>query len=470
LISALRTALGSSTMGPETIEAFTVVYRLVKHMMLRGVDSSLPMPALPTKAQADAVVQTWQTAKQDIGLEDTGVLFFKLLFAQYPQALGLFIGFKHDEAAPPASSDEEDDYMPQPQSEGAERRVHTRKDPPQVLAEAKPAERRRCPATGLSPPPQRSTSSVSPSRSKRLSSFERKPAAADGIARRSVKPESVQPAQPTRPTDKTPDLEAQGTFENARKMTQSTQQLLQKATRVTMNSASEEAMALEIQRLAGLEKQQQRWAWLTSLRLIPTLCILIGMSLSIYQSDLVCWALYGGASSFRHSEMPIEDFCADNTGFALLLGGDSVTATPTTTASQPPNYTEAPVVSALSAEEVAAIAETVTNAVVAAMARSHVQDRIITTEEVPAFQSGLQVPDSRLVHQQFDLNDAVSNYLAVVGLIYALIFSQQYAGAISRQREIEDSLAKESGGIQICMNLVRVLDDRVCIIHTPIFQ
>ena len=62
--------------------------------------------------------------------------------------------------------------------------------------------------------------------------------------------------------------------------------------------------------------------------------------------------------------------------------------------------------------------------------------------------------------QQFDVNDAISNYLAVVGLIYALIFSQQYVSAISRQREIEDSLATEAGGIQICTNLVRILDDR----------
>lgn len=487
LISALRTALGASIVGPETVEAFTVVYRLVKHMMLRGIDSSLAMPALPTDEQANAVVRIWQMAKEQIGLEDTGILFFKLLFAQYPQALGLFVGFKHNEAPPPASSDEEDDYLPAPaesQSHGGESRVHGRKDPPQVLAAANPAERPRvCPVSGLSPRPQReadpspahhesdtrrdttlqgsgvarSTQNASPSRSKRLSSLERKPAAADGTTRRSVKLVD----QPTKPADETPDLEAQGAFENSRKMTQSTQQVLQKATRVTMNHASEEALALEIQRLAELEKQQQRWAWLTPLRLIPTLCILIGVFLSLNQSNLACWALYGGASSFRHSEMAIEDFCADNTGLALFLGGELVTATTTATAAQTPNYTEAPVVSALSADDVAAIAETVTNAVVAAMARSNIQDRTITSEEAP---------DSRLVQQQFDLNDAVANYLAVVGLIYALIFSQQYAGAISRQREIEDSLAQESGGIQICMNLVRVLDDRVCIFRAPIFQ
>ena len=48
----------------------------------------------------------------------------------------------------------------------------------------------------------------------------------------------------------------------------------------------------------------------------------------------------------------------------------------------------------------------------------------------------------------------------VVGLVYALIFSQQYADAQQRLREIQDALSSEAGGIHICMNLVRVLDDR----------
>jgi len=59
-----------------------------------------------------------------------------------------------------------------------------------------------------------------------------------------------------------------------------------------------------------------------------------------------------------------------------------------------------------------------------------------------------------------DVNDAISNFLGVVGLVYALIFSQQYADAQQRLREIQDNLSTEAGGIHICMNLVRVLDDR----------
>ena len=51
-------------------------------------------------------------------------------------------------------------------------------------------------------------------------------------------------------------------------------------------------------------------------------------------------------------------------------------------------------------------------------------------------------------------------HTGVVGLVYALIFSQQYADAQQRLREIQDNLSTEAGGIHICMNLVRVLDDR----------
>ena len=64
------------------------------------------------------------------------------------------------------------------------------------------------------------------------------------------------------------------------------------------------------------------------------------------------------------------------------------------------------------------------------------------------------------LEQRFDLNDAIANFLGVVGLVYALIFSQQYADAQQRLREIQDSLSSEAGGIHICMNLVRVLDDK----------
>ena len=64
------------------------------------------------------------------------------------------------------------------------------------------------------------------------------------------------------------------------------------------------------------------------------------------------------------------------------------------------------------------------------------------------------------MEQRFDLNDAIANFLGVVGLVYALIFSQQYADAQQRLREIQDSLSSEAGGIHICMNLVRVLDDK----------
>jgi len=159
--------------------------------------------------------------------------------------------------------------------------------------------------------------------------------------------------------------------------------------------------------------------------------------------------------------MKIEETCHGHSGFAVFLG---VGQEPVPNDIEPERAVEPSGSPNLSADDIALLLEAVRNgndAINLLVATSLQSGGVSNTSALAQFgvSSSIAGLGGSLV-QQFDVNDAISNYLAVVGLIYALIFSQQYASAISRQREIEDSLATEAGGIQICMNLVRILDDR----------
>eukprot|EP01043_Picozoa_sp_COSAG02_P068248 COSAG02_NODE_11265_length_1757_cov_3.639324_2_plen_412_part_01 len=121
LVSTLHAAFGPEVMNAGMTQAYVTVYRVVKHTMLSGAgeDDLGPPPTLPTAEQADAVVKTWATAKEQVGLQDVGQLFFKTLFSQHPQSMGLFSRFQHGEATPPDTSEEEDDYIPPPAGQAA---------------------------------------------------------------------------------------------------------------------------------------------------------------------------------------------------------------------------------------------------------------------------------------------------------------------------------------------------------------
>ena len=496
LVSTLHTAFGPEVMNAGMTQAYVTVYRVVKHTMLSGAgeDNLGPPPALPTEEQAAAVVKTWTVAKDQVGLQDVGQLFFKTLFSQHPQAMGLFSRFKHGEETPPDTSEEEDDYSPAPAGRAAlpepkALSMSASEPEPQVSSVALPEpkvssvsasepapqlglvhELRSQP--GLSPeaeaiPDKKPESEMVPSssfqgrsrgrtgnangdstpRSMRLSSFKNK--------------DSLERAASNGPGGDGNSLSRrQPSSETSGSMTESTQLLLKNTTRVTMNRESEEAMALEIKRLAQMEANQRKWAWITSLRLMPTLTVIFGFIFIILQPDVVCWALYSGARSFWTPEMNIEEVCPGHSGLAVFLGaGGEVVPDELPIAAV--ESSESP---HLSEGDIALLLEAVRNgndAVNLLVATSLQSGGVVNSSTLALFtaSSNSAAAGGSLV-QQFDVNDAISNYLSVVGLIYALIFSQQYASAISRQREIEDSLATEAGGIQICMNLVRVLDDR----------
>ena len=509
LVSTLHAAFGPEVMNAGMTQAYVTVYRVVKHTMLLGAgeDDLGPPPTLPTAEQADAVVKTWATAKEQVGLQDVGQLFFKTLFSQHPQSMGLFSRFQHGEATPPDTSEEEDDYIPPPADQAA---VPTPKlakssNPPTPTVAPEPelepepepeSEPEPEPASVLelrseleSKPQQTISDKPDPQPSHRSHRLSRTRAHTDGAALSSGCDQMIEGASsgnddifafkkrrkrlvsyskhPASGSDDDRQLGKRKSTSSEKSdavlMTESIQQLLHKTTRVTMNTESEKAMAQEIQRLAQLEAKQKKWAWLTSLRLMPTLTIIAGFIFIILQPDLVCWALYSGSSSFWSTDMKIEEVCQGHSGLAVFLGAgqeivpDPEPELPIRAVANPgsPNLSEA---------EIALLIEAVRNgndAINLLVATSLQSGGVSNTSALALFgvSGSTAYADGSLV-QQFDVNDAISNYLAVVGLIYALIFSQQYASAISRQREIEDSLATEAGGIQICMNLVRILDDR----------
>jgi len=126
LVMALQTALGKSVMGADATSAYVVVYTLVKHVMLLGADekanksSGKPLPPLPTTEQVDLINSTWTITKDGTGLQNAGSLFFKILFAQHPEALPLFSRFRPRSASVSSSSssssqDEEPEPEPQPE-------------------------------------------------------------------------------------------------------------------------------------------------------------------------------------------------------------------------------------------------------------------------------------------------------------------------------------------------------------------
>ena len=107
LVSTLQTALGSDIMTEDVTQAYVITYTVVKHVMLDGaglLDPTTSMPALPTAEHVDAIAGTWGAVKATAGLQEAGQLFFKILFAQHPAALGLFSRFRHHEDTPPPSS------------------------------------------------------------------------------------------------------------------------------------------------------------------------------------------------------------------------------------------------------------------------------------------------------------------------------------------------------------------------------
>ena len=66
-----------------------------------------------------------------------------------------------------------------------------------------------------------------------------------------------------------------------------------------------------------------------------------------------------------------------------------------------------------------------------------------------------------LLEQRFDLNDPLSVFLAVVGMIYALMFAEQYADAKGRLNDIRECLTMEGAALHSAILLVRTLEDSV---------
>ena len=109
----------------------------------------------------------------------------------------------------------------------------------------------------------------------------------------------------------------------------STDALLRTTTQVTMNTATEEALVKEIERLAELERKSHQCRWLTSKRVIGPICMLFGVLLILWQPDVICASLYGGPNMWvRTTPEAVAQACPSTSGLAtFLMGKDRVAIT-----------------------------------------------------------------------------------------------------------------------------------------------